>query len=338
MKPKIKQAFTYPLALDSGAYSFYTKHAAPRTAEGKIIRTYGSNHSYATSLEFNRYLDDYMTYIKENGHQFSFCVSLDVIGDPVRSAEIFDEMTKQGLRVMPVYHFGENEKFLRHYMDVTDYVGIGGLVKTGTPAGSRSFQERTWKVVCDKKGRPRVRLHAFGLSSFEPLFRYAYYSIDSQSSFWWSRYGCIMLPRRGVRGFDFCAVPLIFPLSKGRSTAKNHLDHHPPGGMVRATLDEYIAGMGVALKEVREEYGAKDFANMYFMNNMMKDISQKHSERLGVPMSMIYYASGNFSTSADIFRSWMGKLALQGQTKQLGYLGTFAALRPVMELLEKGTT
>lgn len=328
---------TLPLAIDSGAFSFYMKVASRYSADGKRLRGFAhADHTYSEKKDFAEYLDAYCEFIRAYGDQFEYCVALDVIGSPEKSLAIYRDMTKQGLRVLPVYHFGEPIKYLKAYMDSTDYIGLGGLVKTGTKSASSGFRERTWKYLCDAKGKPLRKVHAFGMTSFEPMIQHPYYSVDSTTSFTWSRYGCIMVPHIHAvsKEFDFANVPRIYPLTPGRSKTRTHLDHMHPTGHNRAAIDRYVAELGVPLESLRSEYGARDTANLYFMNRMMKAVSLKHSQRCGSEVTMLYYASGNFSTTLPEFNKSLSHLEKMGALEHLAYLGTYAQLNPLARLFK----
>ena len=338
MKPKPKQKITVPLAIDSGAHTFYSKFAAPRDNKGRILR--GANvvdradHSYSTTDKFAQYLDSYIQFIKESGEHLEFCVSLDVPLNAKRSWELYVEMQRRGVSVLPVYHYGEDIKYLKRYMDSTDYIGIGGLVNTGDKLSSHYFRERTWKILRDDKGRPLVKVHAFGMASFELMRKHPYYSVDSTTAFTWSRYGCLMVPKKNPisHEFDYSSSPIIYACTPGRSKAKNHVDHLHPGGRTIRIIHEYCEQVGILLDQAREDYGARDTANMFFMNSTMTAITDHHSKTCGTYSPMIYYTSGNFTESLKKYLTSMRQLTDSGNRKYLAYLGTYAALGPLAKL------
>ena len=55
-------------------------------------------------------------------------ISLDVIGDPVKSYENYIEIKKTLPNVIPTLHFGEDVKWLKKYLEFTPRVCIGGMV------------------------------------------------------------------------------------------------------------------------------------------------------------------------------------------------------------------
>jgi len=337
MRPKIKNPSParLPLAIDSGAYSLYMRHGAQKDEHGKLTRTIASaDHSYASTPEFMRYFEDYMAFLKVHGKRLVYCVALDVIGNPERTWELYQEMRRQGLDVLPVVHFGENMKYLKRYMGETDYIGVGGLVKAGSGSGGQKFQRDVWKTISDEKGRPLVKIHAFGMASISRLMMYPYYSVDSTTAFTWSRYGCMMMPVLSNRkGWEYAkGNPHIIAISPGRSKAAGHANRYRIEGYEEKALQSYCELLGLTRQQLDEEYGARDIANLFFMNSVLKELAEKHGRKLGMNIDMLYYASGNFSSTLDIFNQGLAHLKKLGALKHLAYLGTFDAINPLQRV------
>lgn len=345
MKPRIKKApGLLPLALDSGAFSYYTKFGSAKDEHGKMIYGTGAikhaDHSYYQTPSFQKYLEDYINFLRLHKGRMKFCVSLDVIFNPEASWDIYKQMTAQGLKVLPVYHWGEDPKWLKKYLDCTDYIGVGGVGKTATMSAWLPFGERTWKLLCDNKGKPLVRVHGFAMSSFELVKRFPYHSIDSTTAFTWSRYGSLMLPNKvgsGKAGFNFSNTPIIYPVTPRRARASKHVDQLFPTGVKRAAVEEYVELLGIPFEELRTQYGARDAANLFFMNRMIKTISEQHAQKLGAKHHMLYYASGSPSSSMPEFKEGVSFLSRSGETDYLAYLGTFfqGQVRPITYLLNE---
>jgi len=341
MKPKIRTAPgrpLWPLAIDSGAHSLYTRYGAPKTAEGKQIRGEGIsdkvNSDYLNLPLFHKYLEDYMTFLLAHGKDLVFSVSVDVMMNPEASWDIWKEMTKQGAKAIPVFHFGEESKWLKKYMDETDYIGIGGLVNIGSKGASEKFRARAWKLLCDDKGKPLVKVHGFGITSFKTISDHPYHSVDSTAAFTWSRYGSIAMPRHAASsGWEYSELPKIVPVTPLRSRDTNHFIHYRPGGVRHKGVLEHLEALGLTIDEVRDEYGARDFANLFFMNHLMRSVSEKHSKRMGAPHTMLYYASGNFASTVDVGLRTVARLDKIKETDHLAYLGTFDKPRPLAMML-----
>lgn len=122
-------------------------------------------------------LDKYIEFLKSNRDKIDVCVALDVIGNPKQSYENWLYMIDKGIdNAIPVYHLGEDIKWLDLYCEKTDFVGIGGI------AGSVT----NWKLYIPFLRRivnryPNHKFHAFGLNSYKALRMVDLYSCDATS-------------------------------------------------------------------------------------------------------------------------------------------------------------
>lgn len=92
------------ILLDSGAWSAFNK--------GKVIE-----------------LDSYMDYIREHAAVISEYVVLDVIGDAEASFANFLTMRESGLSPIPVFHYQDDPKHLKKYIDMGETrIALGGTV------------------------------------------------------------------------------------------------------------------------------------------------------------------------------------------------------------------
>lgn len=329
MKLKPKQKVTLPIALDSGAHSLYNKFFAFRdeggTRSSGIDMIQRQDFGYMKDPRFRRYVDDYMEALTTILPHTSFCVTLDIIYNAPATWDLYKEFRANGFDVLPVYHFGEDIKWLKRYMNETDYIGIGGLGQYNTKQNWLPFGIATWKAISDKKGRPLVKTHGFAMSSFDLMSRWPWYSVDSTSAFLFSRMGAVMLPnatsKKGV--FNFTTTPTIFPVADGRRTDGKHIRHRHPTGAIARTFNQYLEGINLSLPFVTESYVARDTANLYFMNRCMEELSKRQSERLGRNLTSTYYASGNPTENVNTFHKILARLKALDSLDHLSYLGTF---------------
>lgn len=122
-------------------------------------------------------LYDYIAFLLECGKQFSVVAALDVIDSGEKSMANYIAMRDSGLvDVVPTYHFGEDWEFLKKYVSITDYVGIGGLVRiAGNPVQRAKVIKKALSMV-DK----HTKVHLFGMTTpiLLKLFPHVY-SVDS---------------------------------------------------------------------------------------------------------------------------------------------------------------
>lgn len=309
----------FPLAMDSGAFSFYTKHGAMRSKETGLLlhAKHGAVSSdYSRTPLFQRYFDAYCQFVRDYGHLFAFCASLDVIRDSVRSLELYREMRRQGLNVLPVYHYGEQVDTLRAYLKDADYIGIGGLVKAGSKSSRLRFLDEVWKGLLDGKGRPAVRIHAFSVAAFGLLLRHPYYSTDSTTPLYWARYGCLMMPKFTDR-YRFADGYITLAVTEQRTHQPFHTGHLT--GLSRDAVSDYVDNhlTGLDLSKRGDRY----VANMAYMDKAMSEVADKHRPRAGPDYRCRFYMSGSLlADPADL--SWLFR---NGSGSNLGYLGTFVS-------------
>ena len=87
----------------------------------------GAYSAYSQGISIN--LDDYIAFIKENISSLNVYANLDVIGDPAKTWQNQRLMERAGLNSLPTFHYNENERWLRKYLDKGyDYIALGGMV------------------------------------------------------------------------------------------------------------------------------------------------------------------------------------------------------------------
>ena len=85
-------------------------------------------------------------------------------------------MEGEGLRPIPVYHYGEPSHVLDYYCERYGYVGLGGLAVGQVRAEALKI---FWEWVCAKY--PDTHFHILGSSQFKAFTRYQPYSVDSST-------------------------------------------------------------------------------------------------------------------------------------------------------------
>lgn len=153
------------LMLDSGAY---------REFKGKF------------SIEIDEYKE------LAESHKFNIRVAKDVIGDP---AQTFDNWknhfspAKTSISYMPVWEYGSDDKYLKHYLDDSPIIGIGGLVPKMREKNSQMLKDL--KKLC--KQHPG-RFHLFGCNWLKVVnhLRDFLYSGDTSKFLDGGRYGHVI--------------------------------------------------------------------------------------------------------------------------------------------------
>lgn len=139
-------------------------------------------------------LDAYIYYIKTNADILEQYSVLDGIGDPQKTFDNQTYMERNGVRPIPCFHYGEDERWLRHYIKNYDYISLGGMVPVSKPQ-LKQWLDRIWHdYLTDEEGRARVRVHGFGLTKLDLMWRYPWHSVDSTSWQQAGSNGLLILP------------------------------------------------------------------------------------------------------------------------------------------------
>lgn len=211
--------------LDSGAFSAFTK---------------------GVDVDIRGYCD----FIKRNldiieNVDGALCASvLDGIGDPLKTWQNQMAMEQMGVRPLPCFHYGEDERYLEWYIKNYDYITLGGMVPITTKQLFH-WLDRIWdKYLTDGSGRPRLRVHGFGLTTQALMERYPWYSVDSSSWVQTASNGSILVPSLGT-----------ISVSKNSPSAKQynrHLNTIPD--LQREELVKRITAQGFDIERLQTEY------------------------------------------------------------------------------------
>lgn len=150
----------YELFLDSGAFS-----------------------AFGRGLKIDLY--KYIKFCLAHRKRFTVIAALDVIGSPEASFENYKIMVKEGLdNCLPAWHFPEPWSILEQYCKMTDYVGIGGLVRStyGNMSSQAALRATIIKKAMEIAKKQNVKLHLYGMTSLNLLKAFKeVHSVDSTS-------------------------------------------------------------------------------------------------------------------------------------------------------------
>jgi hypothetical protein len=174
---------------------------AMREDHTQVFLDSGAFSAYTLGVQLS--VEEYCNYIKRNpdiirvedGIQMASV--LDGIGDPLQTYRNQLEMEARGVRPLPCFHAGEDERYLEYYVQNYEYITLGGMV------GSSSTQlmkwlDRIWdKYLVDGSGRPKLKVHGFGITAIPIMEAYPWYSCDSSSWVQTAAFGGINTPDWG---------------------------------------------------------------------------------------------------------------------------------------------
>jgi len=196
-KPKVR------VLLDSGAFSAWT---------------------HGETLDVR----DYIRFVKKVHPYLAGYVNLDVIPGHISRKRTREEteqsaaasyrnlqiMKDAGLRPLPVFHQGEDFKWLDKMLaDGETYIGISSA-KNETNETQDRWLDKFFTVVTDTTGAPLIGVHGFGSAHVDLLRRHPYFSVDSAGWRIAGAYGKIYIPRVHPDGsFNYRAAGLLIPTS-----------------------------------------------------------------------------------------------------------------------------
>lgn len=144
-------------------------------------------------------IEGYARFIRENGHAWAVRANLDVIGDDgAKSWANLKELEALGASVFPVYHYGDDERWLTRILDEGyEFFALGGLVGASRKV-LVEWLDRIWaRYLIDSTGRPRRKVHGFGLTDQVLMLRYPWFSVDSASWIFSGNFGTCLFARKG---------------------------------------------------------------------------------------------------------------------------------------------
>lgn len=222
-----------------------------RADDAKVFLDSGAFSAFTKGSEID--LPSYCTYIKENKDIIEVVDGtplysvLDGIGDPLKTYNNQMAMERLGVRPLPCFHYGEDERYLEWYMQHYDYITIGGMVPITTPQ-LYLWLDRIWdRYLTNSAGQPKLKVHGFGLTTIGLMERYPWYSVDSSSWVQIAANGAIYIRKWGT----------IF-ISKGSPTVKyagRHLDNIPEAQ--RKAIIREIESMGYSIERLQTDYIAR---------------------------------------------------------------------------------
>lgn len=212
------------LFLDSGAFSALTQN-----------------------VEIN--IDEYIQFIKDHQDIVHVYSVLDDIEDPEKTLKNQKYMESAGLSPIPCYHYNEPIQYLRHYRDNYDYLSLGGLVG-GTTKKLKKWLNKCWMELVDKDNMPVCKVHAFGMTSHQLMFKYPWYSVDSTAWVITARMGSVYIPRKKMGKWDYSVNSWKVTFSNKSPDIKVEGKHFNSFGPIeQEEIMEYVNYRGYAIGE-----------------------------------------------------------------------------------------
>jgi len=230
--------------------------------------------SFNKNPDVRKYLDEYIEFIHKYKNQLMGYVNLDIIYNAEESFENQQYMEKHGLRPIPVFHYGEDFKWLEHYIDNYDYIGIGGV------AGGITLQQfvnslgnKAFEYIARKK--PNIKVHGFAVTSVNLMRRFKWQSCDSTTWLKHAAYGNVMVPSYDPikRKFNYCAPSLIVSVSDISLIKESKTPHYTIAysAKVIERIEQYFSEVGVDPEQLKVDNLERMKVNIYYFEQLRLD-------------------------------------------------------------------
>lgn len=261
-----------PHILESWHYVGKQKYVDEMRADGaQIFLDSGAFSAFTLGVSLS--VKDYCDYIDRNRDILRvedgvvMASVLDGIGDPLQTYRNQLEMEYRGVRPLPCFHAGEDERYLEHYVANYDYITLGGMVGSSTQQLC-IWLDRMWdRYLTDGSGRAKVKVHGFGITAVPIMERYPWFSCDSSSWIQSAAFGSIVTPDYG---------PLnVSSKSPSRHDAGQHISNLTP--VEQDKVYRMLEEQGFTYERLSTIYESRAAYNLwaYGVINTMINVSRK---------------------------------------------------------------
>ncbi len=265
--------------------------------KAKIQLMFDSGMFSAWSRNEELSMTEYVDYLKEHKKYLYSYVTFDVVPKPsstngapptrketersgAGSYENHQMMKSFGLGPIPVFHQGESFKWLIKYIeDGEDYIGISTWKTNMTQREQIEWLDRVFTLITDRRGKPIVKTHGFGIASPKLMMRYPWFSVDSTTWVLSAGFGKIFMPQYHNGKPDYRKLPVNVVMS-GRSTvskatAKLQFENLGESAqeLVRKFLKEEI---NVSVTEAKNIPEARRLTNLIYYKNLCAHLHDMH--------------------------------------------------------------
>lgn len=222
-------------------------------------------------------IDDYINYIIENKEYIDVYANLDVIGDAEKTYKNQKYMESKGLTPLPVYHTNkESLEWLEKYIkEGYTYVAMGGVAGKDISVSQIQglFDVIFSRYICDRNGYAKIKVHGFGITSFDLLFRYPWFSVDSTTWVMCAQFGQIIVPRFENKKFVYDKKPVKLDISEQSPRRKKegmHFDNISE--KERNIVLSYLEQKGITLEQVQSDYFSRWKINIIYYLDLERNL------------------------------------------------------------------
>ena len=176
------QDLVYPYFLESYHYLRQQHVDVIRERGYRVFLDSGAFSMFTQGVDVD--LPAYAEFVKTNADILETYSNLDHIGRGGEQKTWDNQKTLERLGCMcqPVFHARDDDKWLERYLaEGYDYIFLGGMVPE-TKGYLLGWLDHVWdKYLTNRDGTAKVKIHGFGMTTADIMFRYPWYSVDSTS-------------------------------------------------------------------------------------------------------------------------------------------------------------
>ena len=261
---------------------------------GKLLIDSGAHSAHTKGITLD--LEEYIGFVNENIDKFTLYVQVDKIPGVYRMPKTakdwleapqlswenylyMREKSKDPSKLVPVFHQGEDLKWLRNMLDYKfsdgshiPYIGL-------SPRGDVSLKAKyDFSAECfatiQNSSNPNVKTHAFGATSLEMLERLPYTSADSTTWVLVSAFGQVWMPNCIDGDINGVGIKLgVSEENRSHPTATQTYWEQP--AKIKKKLDDYFESIGTNIEELSASHSARALASAKYVQNWAKNYEYK---------------------------------------------------------------
>ena len=261
---------------------------------GKLLVDSGAHSAHTKGIELD--LEEYIGFANDNIDKFTLYVQVDKIPGKYRMPKTakdwleapalswenylyMRERSKDPSKLVPVFHQGEDFKWLKNMCDYTfsdgshiPYIGL-------SPRGDVSLKDKyDFSAECfgviQQSKNPNVKTHAFGATSLEMLERLPYTSADSTTWVLVSAFGQVWMPNCISGDVNGVGIKLgVSAENKSHPTATQTYWEQSPE--IKKRLDDYFESIGTNIEKLSVSHSERALASAKYVQNWAANYQYK---------------------------------------------------------------
>jgi hypothetical protein len=262
-----------PHILESYHYVGKQRYVDQMRADGaQVFLDSGAFSAYTLGVSIS--VEEYCNYIIRNRdiirHEDGVMMAsvLDGIGDPLQTYRNQKEMELRGCKPLPCFHANEDFRYLDYYVNNYEYITLGGMVGASPRVLMRWLDQVFEKYICSGSGRPKCKVHGFGITSIPLMERYPWWSCDSSSWVQSTAFGVIVTPQYGNLQISEKS-PSIH--DKGQ-----HVSNLSP--VERQVVDNLLKEAGFEYERLSKVYQSRAAFNVWAYGEINKKLNENKSD------------------------------------------------------------